>query len=89
MKETLIATLTAINKGTLEGTLATNLTLTGNLDIPTEVRIQGSFVEWDTVLNKPKFATVAITGDYEDLNNKPVRFDTLSNSDVLSIWQSI
>lgn len=63
--------------------------LIGELSIPTEVRIQGSFVEWDTVLNKPKFATVAITGDYEDLNNKPVRFDTLSNSDVLSIWQSI
>ena len=28
-------------------------------------------VEWDNVLNKPTFATVATSGSYNDLSNKP------------------
>lgn len=28
-------------------------------------------VEWDDILNKPEFATVATSGDYDDLTDKP------------------
>ena len=28
-------------------------------------------VEWDNVLNKPTFSTVATSGSYNDLSNKP------------------
>lgn len=31
----------------------------------------GGSVEWDDILNKPDFATVATTGDYDDLIDKP------------------
>lgn len=32
---------------------------------------QAESVEWDDILNKPEFATVATSGDYDDLNDKP------------------
>jgi len=32
---------------------------------------QAESVEWNDILNKPEFATVATTGDYDDLNDKP------------------
>lgn len=32
---------------------------------------QAESVEWDDILNKPDFATVATSGDYDDLNDKP------------------
>lgn len=32
---------------------------------------QAESVEWDDILNKPNFATVATSGDYDDLNDKP------------------
>lgn len=31
----------------------------------------GGSVEWDDILNKPTFATVATSGSYNDLSNKP------------------
>ena len=32
---------------------------------------QAESVEWDDILNKPNFATVATSGDYDDLTDKP------------------
>ncbi len=32
---------------------------------------QAESVEWDDILNKPKLATVATSGDYDDLTDKP------------------
>ena len=32
---------------------------------------QAESVEWDDILNKPEFATVATSGDYDDLTDKP------------------
>lgn len=42
--------------------------------------IDGSYVTWNNVLNKPVFATVATTGDYNDLINKPAAASTIYNS---------
>lgn len=35
-----------------------------------QAAIEGS-VDWDDILNKPTFATVATSGSYSDLSNKP------------------
>ena len=32
---------------------------------------QSESVEWNDILNKPEFATVATSGDYDDLTDKP------------------
>lgn len=41
-------------------------------------------VEWDNVLNKPTFATVATSGSYNDLSNKP----TIPAAQVNSDWNA-
>ena len=48
-------------------------------------------VSWNDVNNKPTFATVATTGDYDDLLNKPSLFsgnyNDLSNKPDLSVYE--
>lgn len=58
-----------IVSGTNDGTNWTTLTIDGDTyDIP-----QGgsSTVDWSDIQNKPTFATVATSGDYDDLSDKP------------------
>lgn len=46
-------------------------------------------VEWDDILNKPNFATVATSGDYDDLTDKPTIltqwFGTQAEYDAIAV----
>lgn len=50
---------------------------------------QAESVEWDDILNKPEFATVATSGDYDDLNDKPTIltqwFGTQAEYDAITV----
>lgn len=50
---------------------------------------QAESVEWDDILNKPEFAAVATTGDYDDLTDKPAIptqwFGTQAEYDAITV----
>ena len=48
-----------------------NFTAGATFDVNDWNVIQASEIDWDDILNKPNFATVATTGDYGDLSNTP------------------
>lgn len=56
--------------------------LIGELSIPEKYTINQTIINtsWNDIEGKPDFATVAETGNYDDLNNKPTLFDGDYNS---------
>ena len=72
-------TLTIQKNGTTVGTFSANQATdeTINISVPTatsELTNDSGFitgVSWDDVSDKPSFATVATSGSYNDLSNKP------------------
>lgn len=49
-----------------------------------EIDLDNSAVAWDSIQNKPNFATVATSGDYDDLTDKPLIRDTEYPSETLT-----
>ncbi|MFI3321914.1 MAG: hypothetical protein R3Y50_05260, partial [Rikenellaceae bacterium] len=45
----------------------------------------GDTVSWDTLPDKPDFADVAISGDYEDLKNRPIIDDTPTEDSINAV----
>ena len=72
-------TLTIQQNGTTVGTFSANQATdeTVNIEVPTktsDLNNDSGFitgVSWNDVSDKPTFATVATSGSYDDLNNKP------------------
>ena len=72
-------TLTIQKNGNTVGTFSANQATdeTVNIEVPTktsDLNNDSGFitgVSWDDVTDKPSFATVATSGSYNDLNNKP------------------
>lgn len=66
------ATLTINQGGSLKGTFTANASQDVTIDLGEGL----SSVDWDDVTNKPTFATVATSGSYNDLSNKPTILDS-------------
>ena len=49
-----------------------------------EIDLDNNAVAWDNIQNKPNFATVATSGNYNDLSNKPLIIDTEYPSETLT-----
>jgi len=64
----------------------TDLTNISNSDFATKATAAGvggsATPEWDAITGKPNFATVATTGDYNDLTNKPSDIDLSSYATI-------
>ena len=81
------ATLTIQKNGTDVATFSANSSTnaTANITVPTktsDLNNDSGFitgVAWDDVTNKPSFATVATSGNYNDLSNKPT-IPTVNNA---------
>ena len=87
-------TLTIQKNGTTVGTFSANQATdeTVNIEVPTatsELTNDSGFitgVSWNDVSDKPSFATVATSGSYTDLSNKPTIPDV--NNGTLTIQQN-
>lgn len=64
------ATLTIKQGGTTKGTFSANAN--ENVEINLESGGGGGSTDWSDITNKPDFATVATSGNYNDLSGKPV-----------------
>jgi len=98
------ATITIKQGSTLLGTFTTNQAAAGEIEIPqtyheyqilsqghdTLFLTNGGFVKitWDNISNKPEFTSVAFTGDYNDLINKPTQCECLTAADVQAMINS-
>lgn len=75
------AVLTVKQGGVTKGTFSANAN--ENVEINLEAGGSGS-TDWNDIANKPDFATVATSGSYDDLNNKP----TIPAAQVNSDWNA-
>ena len=80
------ATLTITQGGTTKGTFTANAgtDVTINLDAGGS----GGSTDWSDITNKPNFATVATSGSYNDLSNKPDLSHYVEDTDLASVATS-
>ena len=75
------AILTITQGGVTKGTFTAN----AGTDVTINLEAGGSgSTDWNNIANKPDFATVATSGSYDDLNNKP----TIPAAQVNSDWNA-
>lgn len=77
------------NGNVITNTYATKTELASGLESkqPTGNYALKSELQWDTISGKPKFATVATTGSYNDLENRP-SIPATPNAYVTQVWRS-
>lgn len=86
LKQDVISDLSDIRSGAAAGATALQPAAISDMATETWVGQQGylTSVSWSEVSDKPAFATVATSGDYDDLTNKP----TIPAAQVNSDWNA-
>lgn len=75
------ATITFTQGGTTKGTITLNQSTNQTIALDAG----GGSVAWDDITNKPTFATVATSGSYADLSNKPSIPSTASSTSTSTV----